>query len=100
MCIKQERVTLTILCNVNATEHLKIYQPIRKKDLYNTPELCVNLYHLNEINFYLSRLINDYEGVLNSQHTKPSILFAPIKQSRHKTCPYFFCLSNDREAGI
>ena len=78
--MKQERVTLTILCNVSATDHLMSYQPISKNDLYNTSELCVNLCHLNEINFYLSRLINDYEGVISSPHTTTPILFTSIKQ--------------------
>jgi hypothetical protein len=32
------------------------YQSISRKGLYNTSELCVNLCHLNVINFYLSRL--------------------------------------------
>ena|GEM_PF-4053919 len=82
MHIKQDRVALKMLCNVNATEHLMSYQPISRKGLYNTPELCVNLYHLKAINFYLPRLVSDYEGALSSSLTTP-----PTNQARAGTRP-------------
>jgi len=68
------------------------YQSISRESLYNTLELCVNLYHLNVINSYLPKLGSDYDSAISSPCTTPTTLFKSNKKGQEQIKNY----NNDR----